>query len=181
VAHAIADKLIRRHPHVFGGKKGMDPRLLHAQWDRIKSEEKARKGESAGTLDGVPRHLPALQRARKISAKAGMAGLDRAGPGEILAAMRKALPALERALMQEDRACIDDEIGRLLFAIAHLGRLAEVDAEDALRRTMNRFLERFGELEHLSPPGGEFNTSTSGLAALWNEITTCGEQLRSDR
>ncbi len=147
VATAIAEKLVRRHPHVFAGEKRGDQQSLNAQWDRIKAEEKREKGGSPSVLGGVPQHLPALLRARKLADKASRVGFDWPEIDGVFAKVHEELAELEEAMRHCAREAMADELGDLLFAIVNIGRFLEIDAEDALRRTIDRFVRRFGHIE----------------------------------
>jgi MazG family protein len=171
VADAIADKLIRRHPHVFAERRQSSIEALDAQWDRIKAKEKERRGESPTLLGGVPRHLPALLRARKLSEKASRVGFDWPAVDGIFAKIEEELEEFKDALQHADRQAMADELGDLLFSIVNLGRFLNIDAEEALRQTANRFVARFGHIEAtLAERGQTLQQSTpEEMDSLWNE------------
>lgn len=171
VADAIADKLVRRHPHVFAGRRQSGLKALAAQWDQIKAAEKGHRGESAMLLEGVPRHLPALLRARKLSEKASRVGFDWPEVDGIFAKIDEELLEFREALERADRRAMTDELGDLLFAIVNLGRFLNIDAEEALRQTANRFVDRFGHIESsLAEQGKTFEQSSPAeMDSLWNE------------
>jgi MazG family protein len=150
VAEAIADKLERRHPHVFAGQEVADEAALLAQWEEIKRKEKLSRGENATPLAGVPPHLPALMRARKLTEKASRIGFDWNRGEEALAKLDQDLEAFREALRQQDQQSMTDELGDVLFAAANLGRFLKIDAEDALRRSVNRFIRQLENIESLS-------------------------------
>ncbi len=130
VVRGVVNKLIRRHPHVFGERKVQGVAHVLANWEAIKAEERAEKGHVAGPLDGVPPALPALRKARKLQAKAAKAGLlDR----EALAAENPALAALLGAAPQEQ------QVGELLWQLVALCHRHQIDAEEALRVQLLRF------------------------------------------
>lgn len=159
VVEAITDKLIRRHPHVFGEARDLSPERVKALWDEIKAEEKRLKAERAGVpvedlarkgrLDDVPGALPALTRAEKLQKKAAKVGFDWGEPGPVLAKIREEIGELEEALADGSAgdAAVAEEIGDLLFAVANLARHVKVDPEDALRRTNDKFRRRFRHIE----------------------------------
>ena len=130
VVAAIREKLVRRHPHIFGDAKVSDAAEQVRVWERIKAEERAAKGERAGALCGVPRGLPALQRAWRLGEKAGAVGFDWTTPDAVLDKVREELFELADA---HDRAESVREMGDLLFALAQLSRHLGFDPEDALR------------------------------------------------
>lgn len=171
VAGAIADKLVRRHPHVFAGRESGDRHALNAQWDRIKAEEKIGRGETSTVLGGIPRHLPALLRARKLTEKASRVGFDWPEVDGVFAKVHEELREFEEAMQQRDQSAMADELGDLLFAIVNLGRFLDIDAEEALRQTMNRFVARFEHIEQtLARQGKTFQkTPLEEMDALWEE------------
>lgn len=142
VAAAISDKLERRHPHVFGNLKTPDREALDALWNQIKDQEKAARGERATDLCSAPRHLPALLRARKIAEKA-----SRMEDEPILPTVREGLNAFEKAGRNGDRDAMENTFGNLLFALVNMGRQMDIDAEEALRMTLNRFIRQSDDLE----------------------------------
>jgi MazG family protein len=147
VANVIADKLVRRHPHVFGDQQCRDIDTLNAQWDRIKAREKAERGETTAALSGVPRNLPALLRARKLGEKACRAGFGGLEAEDFFIKIKEDLAKLQRSVKNGDRQKMEAKLGDILFALANLGRLEQIDAEEALRSTLNRFSMRFEHIE----------------------------------
>jgi tetrapyrrole methylase family protein/MazG family protein len=162
VLQTLAEKLIRRHPHVFS-ESPSDPitaaEVIH-RWEEIKQQEKAQSGdgEKGSAIDGVPKALPALLRAYQLQLKAARVGFDwpegEAGYREILEKVQEELQEVGAAraeLLQEphDRSLrrLEDEIGDLLFAVVNLARHLKLNPEEALRRTANRFTERFTHME----------------------------------
>ncbi|MGY2049571.1 nucleoside triphosphate pyrophosphohydrolase [Methylobacterium sp. JK268] len=166
VATAIADKMVRRHPHIFGEARDLDPAAVGAQWERIKAQERARKNETPqGTLDGVPLALPALTRAEKISRKAAAVGFDWPDAAQVLAKIREETDEVAEALGQGHPEALAEEIGDLLFAVANLARHAQVDPEEALRRANAKFQRRFEAMEACLLTGGR-SLPKAGLAAM---------------
>ncbi|KMO15407.1 nucleoside triphosphate pyrophosphohydrolase [Methylobacterium indicum] len=157
VATAIADKMVRRHPHIFGDAKDLDPAAVNAQWATIKAEERRAKAARAaasgrppapeGILDGVPLALPALARAEKISRKAAAVGFDWPDAAEVVAKVREETDEVVQALAGEGPEAVAEEIGDLLFSVANLARHAGVDPEEALRRANLKFQRRFAAME----------------------------------
>jgi len=153
VAHDVADKLIRRHPHVFGGVRveGRDEVLTN--WEAIKAWERRDKQVDASALAGVPKALPALQRAQRLSGKAVSAGFRWGDTRGALAKVREELEELEAAFgdgVEPDdarRAELEAELGDLLMATAIFGTYAGLDAEQALRTSLRRFEARYRHME----------------------------------
>ncbi|MCM2323998.1 MAG: nucleoside triphosphate pyrophosphohydrolase [Oligoflexia bacterium] len=154
VAETLNEKLIRRHPHVFGDVKADDADSAFASWERQKAKEKAAKPE-AGSLDGLPRSLPALQRTARVIEKVTKVGFqwdDMAGPLAKLEEELDELKAEVRALEQDPknearRRKLEDELGDVLFSVCNVGYLMKVNPEDALRGTLSRFERRFRHVE----------------------------------
>ena len=141
VAHTIADKLVRRHPHVFeaGDPSAAGP----AGWEAIKRKEKGDRS----AIGGVPRAMPALLRAQRITEKASRVGFDWSSIEGPLDKLQEELDELRAAVQQGDRAAVRHELGDLLFSLVNLARFLEADAEDALRGTVDRFELRFTAME----------------------------------
>ena len=142
VATAIADKLVRRHPHVFGDVKVRDAQEVVRNWGRIKAEERRRKGEDGDVFAGVPAALPALLRAQQLGEKAAHVGLDWPDMNGVLDKLREEQRELEAAVATGDRAAIEHELGDLLLTAASLARHLDVTAEIALRFANDRFVDR---------------------------------------
>ena len=155
VTDGIAEKLIRRHPHVFdrsdddrsdNHRTGFDSQAQTANWEAIKAEERATAGATS-VLDGVSRGLPALRRAVKLQKRAGRVGFDWPGPAEVFAKIREELDELEAELDGADPDRLEDELGDVLFAVANLARKLDVDPGSALRRSNHKFERRFRAME----------------------------------
>jgi MazG family protein len=188
VAAAICDKLVRRHPHVFGegppgGSEGaVTAAIQSAAWEEIKARERAAAATSA--LDGVPLALPALMRAFKLSRRASRVGFDFERPQEtadkVAEELAEVREAIDLAAADRDRGIdtgatsrkIFEEVGDLLFAAANLARKLDVDAEAALRAANVKFERRFRGMERLAAQRGEDFESLSLAAqeALWQEV-----------
>ncbi|MEM1157541.1 MAG: nucleoside triphosphate pyrophosphohydrolase [Verrucomicrobiota bacterium] len=173
VAQSINEKLIRRHPHVFGEDQCADAAEVLQKWDELKKQEKP---ERESLLDGVPPILPALMQAREYQKKAAKAGFDWDDPQGVLHKTREELDELEEALTSDnsDHAHIREEIGDLIFCLVNLSRHLEVDAEDACRHTNKKFRARFTYVEQKLNEQGK-NVGTASLAemeALWQEAKT---------
>lgn len=145
VLQVLCDKLIRRHPHVFADLKVDTIDDLVANWERIKKGEKGEDRLSA--LSGVPPQLPALLRAQKITEKASRVGFDWDHVDPVFAKVLEELKELEETLFTGDQERMEAELGDLLFAIVNLGRFLSINPEDALRKTIARFVSRFHHVE----------------------------------
>jgi nucleoside triphosphate diphosphatase len=177
VVAAITEKLIRRHPHVFGATRGAKLEEVNAAWERIKREEKTRKNTgrsafpaaTASLLDGVPLALPALTRAEKLQSRAARVGFDWKTPQPILAKLREELAECEAALDAGSEAAVMDEIGDLLFTVANLARRVGVDPEAAARGANAKFERRFRAMEADAAALGRDMKAMSldELEALW--------------
>jgi tetrapyrrole methylase family protein/MazG family protein len=186
VMELLADKLIRRHPHVFGpkGDPALTPDQVYAKWEQIKKSERDQAGRSESVLDGVPRTLPALLRAFQIQARASRVGFDWPHNGEgvhqVLDKVKGEIAELTDAYKaRDDRAGsagqaaaqrhLDDEMGDVLFALVNLARFLKVNPEDALRRATNRFIERFHFIEAEAARTGRTleSMTLTEMDALW--------------
>jgi len=172
VCDAIAEKLTRRHPHVFGDVEVSGSREVVKNWERIKADERKQKGqEPRSAIGGVPVSLPALVRAERLTEKAGAVGFDWPDARSVLAKVREELAELEQAMEAGTPAQVEHELGDLLFAAANLGRWVKAHPEDALRGTLRRFESRFHHVEReLAARGKSPRDSTlAEMDALWNE------------
>ncbi len=177
VVQAITEKLIRRHPHVFGDTAELTPEQVKGLWDKIKAQEKAerrlRRGQDdgAGTLAGIPAGMPALTRALKLQQKASKVGFDWNDPKAVLAKIREEADELEAALAGMDTNAVADEIGDLFFALVNLARHVDVDPDAALRGTNAKFERRFAFIEAaLSRLGRTPSEATlAEMDALWDQ------------
>jgi MazG family protein len=150
VARGISEKLVRRHPHVFGNKvvSGSDEVLTN--WDAIKRQEKAAKGEAAevaSILEGVPRALPALQRAHEVQKRAARSGFDWAAAEDVLAKLEEEIVEVREAIESGDQDALKEELGDLLFSGVNVCRFLGFNAEDLLRANVKKFERRFRSLE----------------------------------
>jgi MazG family protein len=171
VAHAIVTKLVRRHPHIFGDAKVKDAEEVLAQWTRIKAREKGDGGEGKGVLEGVPRAMPQLVRALRLTEKAARVGFDWPDIEGPRAKVNEELLELDRARADLDKAAAQAELGDLLFALVNLARHEGLNPEEALRGANERFIARFGYIETRLREQGR-DLQSAGLAeldALWDE------------
>ena len=170
VAEAICEKMIRRHPHVFGEASHRDVAEQTMAWEVIKAEERAAKGAAASLLDGVPSALPALTRAEKLTRRAARVGFTWSAPEEVVGKLHEELGELAVEIAANDRAKMRDEMGDVLFVCANLARLLEIDPEDALRAANAKFTRRFNWIEQALAADGR-NPERSDLAemdGLWD-------------
>ncbi|MGZ8408287.1 MAG: nucleoside triphosphate pyrophosphohydrolase, partial [Caulobacteraceae bacterium] len=172
VANAISDKMIRRHPHVFGEDVVDGPAHQTRRWEAIKAAERAAKsGDSPhSALDGVPVGLPALTRAHKLTARAARVGFDWPSTREVLDKLDEEVAELEAEIDGGDRERLRDEVGDLLFVLANLARKLDIEPEDALRGANAKFTRRFHRIEALLAEQGK-TPEASDLAemdGLWN-------------
>jgi tetrapyrrole methylase family protein / MazG family protein len=169
VIETICDKLVLRHPHVFGDKviRTADEQLEN--WERIKKEEKGEERKSA--LAGVPPHLPALLKAQKITEKAARVGFDWEHVDQVFAKVMEELREFEETMIDNDGERMEEELGDLLFAIVNLGRFLSLDPEEALRKTIERFSRRFSHIENTMLARGVRlqDASLDEMESLWEE------------
>lgn len=145
ILDAICEKLVRRHPHVFGDQEIRDSAAQVENWEKIKKAEKGEERKSA--LSGVPPHLPALLKAQKITEKAARVGFDWEHTDQVFAKVLEELKEFEETMLEGNQERMEAELGDLLFAIVNLGRFLAIDPEEALRKTIARFTSRFGHIE----------------------------------
>ena len=169
VVRGINEKLIRRHPHVFGESRTEGSDAVLKQWEAIKHAE--RKGNYLASL---PRALPALARAEKAQKKAARVNFDWQNLGDVVAKVDEELAETKQAVESGKRERIADEIGDLLFAVVNLARKLKLDAECSLQAATDKFVRRFHEMEdRLHDRGGTLgDAKLEELDAIWNEIKT---------
>ena len=177
VVQAITEKLIRRHPHVFGETQHLTPDEVKGLWDKIKAEEKAerrlRRGgdDEAGALAGIASGLPALTRALKLQQKASKVGFDWNDPRAVLDKIKEETAEIERALDAADNAAVADEIGDLMFALVNLARHLDIDVDTSLRGTNAKFERRFAAIEAALARTGKTpsEATLAEMDALWDQ------------
>ena len=173
VANAISDKLVRRHPHVFGDVVAKDPATVLRNWEQIKQQEH-RKESRHSALDGVPETLPALLKAQRSQEKAARVGFDWKDAAGPLAKIREELAELEEAVAASKDTALDvhvkEELGDLLFSVANLARHLKADAESALEGTTAKFSRRFRSVEAAAKAAGRDLKSMTleEMDALWD-------------
>jgi ATP diphosphatase len=174
---AITEKLIRRHPHVFGDERSNTPESVKGLWERIKAQEKAARGDRGsqheGALAGVPVGMPALTRALKLQEKAGKVGFDWNDPRAVLRKIREETDEIEAALDGGETATPNAaaEVGDLLFAAVNLARHLHADPEAVLRQTNQKFERRFASIERALAASGKApqDATLAEMDALWEE------------
>lgn len=168
---AINNKLIRRHPHVFGDAQAETPEDVKQRWDEIKKQERAEKGEAetVSVLESVPRNLPALIEAEKIGAKAAQVGFEWPSVDGVTEKLQEEAAELAEAREKSSREEMEHELGDLLFTVVNLARFLKVDPEQALRKTNARFRSRFGYVEREIAAAGETisESSLDRMEELW--------------
>jgi len=171
VIQKINEKLLRRHPHVFGDLDVKDSEEIMKNWDRIKSEERANKDEYS-ILDGIPIHLPALIQARKVQSRASRVGFDWDKSSDVLKKVEEEVDELKESIVNADQPNIEEEIGDILFSIVNLSRFLNVEPEDALRKTTAKFMRRFKQMEVKIAQKGKKITDydLTGLDKFWDSI-----------
>jgi len=164
----VTEKLIRRHPHVFGKSDARDSGAVLKQWESIKRAEKTGKHY----LDGLPAALPALMRAQKAQSKAARVNFDWTELRDVIAKIEEEVAEAKSAIASQDRQAIKDESGDLLFAVVNLARKCKLDAEGALQSATDKFVARFNQLEdELKLRGKKLgDVDLAELDAIWNEI-----------
>jgi len=177
VVASITEKLIRRHPHVFGDAGKLSTEAVNGLWERIKAQEKAERGarrpadEPRSALAGVPVGLPALTRALKLQAKAAKVGFDWNDARAVLRKMREEADEIEAEIAGGERRKAAAEVGDLLFAVVNLARHLDADPEAMLRGTNRKFEERFAAVERALAEQGKRpeQASLAEMDALWEE------------
>lgn len=169
---AINEKLIRRHPHVFGNETAEDAGDVKKIWSEVKAEEKRQKGrENTPLLGSIPRGMPALVEAQQITSRAAHVGFDWENPGQVLEKLHEELQEFEEARRGTSHEELEGELGDMLFVLVNLARFVKVDPEQALRRTNAKFRQRFGYIERKLAERGKSlaEASIDEMEELWQE------------
>src|SRR5881398_3872226 len=164
----VTEKLIRRHPHVFGKSDARDSGAVLKQWESIKRAEKTGKHY----LDGLPAALPALVRAQKAQSKAARVNFDWSELRDVIAKIEEETAEAKSAISSQDRQAIEDEIGDLLFAVVNLARKCKLDAEGVLQSATDKFVARFNRVEEeLEGAGRKLgDVDLAELDQIWNRV-----------
>jgi MazG family protein len=179
VIREVHEKMVRRHPHVFGPKRAKDSAEVLKNWERIKAGERRTKNAAAGTdesqvrvslLDGVPRGLPATLEGLQLTKKAARIGFDWEDTAGIFAKMQEERAELQQAIETRDARKIEEEAGDLLFAAVNLARFLRLDPEIALKHANAKFLRRFQAMERLATESGRalVDVPRAEMEALWD-------------
>ncbi|MDP2681386.1 MAG: nucleoside triphosphate pyrophosphohydrolase [Deltaproteobacteria bacterium] len=165
-----AEKMIRRHPHVFGKTKAKTSKDVLKHWARIKKEEKDGK-KRKGYLSDIPEHLPALLKAHKVTEKAAEAGFDWSDIKEVFEKVEEEIAEFKAELKKGNIQRMEAEFGDLIFALVNVGRFIEINPEEALRKTIARFITRFHYIEDKLIKKGKalHNASIEEMEIFWKE------------
>lgn len=168
VLEQLIDKLVRRHPHVFGEEKVAHPEEALGRWEKIKASE---RGEGRSVLAGVPPELPALLRAYRVGAKASRVGFDWINAEGVLEKIREEWKELTESIARRSLPDVEEELGDLFFSMAQLARFLKVNPEEALRKCTQKFQRRFRWMEKkIQEAGKTFSEySPQELEELWNQ------------
>lgn len=171
VVNALCDKLIYRHPHIYGDVHAETPEEVKANWEALKLRKKNRK---SGTLGGVPRGLPALVKAYRIGEKAASTGFDWEKKEEVWEKVKEEVSEVEAEMRSGDREHLEEEFGDLFFALVNASRLYGVDPEIALERCNKKFINRFNYMEEQAAAAGKtlHDLSLPEMEALWQQAKT---------
>lgn len=170
VAAATVAKLKHRHPHIFGDVKADTSEQVLANWEQIKRQERKAQGKGS-MLDGIPSHLPALRKAKRVQEKVARVGFEWERTEEVVAKVEEEFSEFREAYDGKDRDKINDELGDLLFAIVNLARFLDTDPEDSLRHTIDKFTRRFQYIERELDRKGKApqEATLAEMDALWEE------------
>jgi tetrapyrrole methylase family protein / MazG family protein len=162
------EKMIRRHPHVFGNARLSTDKEVLANWEDIKKKEKGYE-ERKSILEGVPRHLPSLLRAHSLQERAARVGFDWSRIDEALPKLDEEIAEFKESLKHEDAAGIEEELGDIFFMLVNISRFLGVNPEEALRKTISKFIRRFRYIEeHAANEGRSLNDMTlEDMERLW--------------
>jgi len=170
VITAIHEKMTRRHPHVFGGDKLATDKEVLSNWEEIKRREKGHEDRKS-ILEGVPKELPSLLRAHRLQERAARVGFDWAHLNEAMPKLDEEIAEFKESLKSEDAGKIEEELGDVFFMLVNISRFLGVNPEDALRKTISKFIHRFRYIEeHAEQAGRSLNDMTlDEMERLWQE------------
>jgi len=178
VIRKISEKMTGRHPHVFGEAQYETSEEVLRQWEERKKEEG--KGRES-ILEGIPKELPSLLRAHRIQARAARVGFDWARVEDVLKKLDEELGEFRKALEKKDQEETEDELGDVFFVLVNISRFVSVNPEDALRKTISKFISRFRYIEMKASESGRVlsEMSLEEMDALWNEAKGKGQVPRN--
>jgi tetrapyrrole methylase family protein/MazG family protein len=170
VAESAVTKMVNRHPHVFGGTKASTPDEVELNWSELKRREKG-KSKEMSLLDGIPVHLPALLRAYRLTQRAAKVGFDWERVANLFEKIEEELKELREAIRESDKKRIGAEYGDLLFALANVGRFIRINPEEALRKSISKFITRFQYVERVLAKGKKSlkEASLREMDQIWEE------------
>jgi tetrapyrrole methylase family protein / MazG family protein len=170
VINTIVEKMVRRHPHVFGEEKVSTAGEVLANWEEIKKKEKTHR-ERTSVLDGVPQGMPALLRAHGIQKRASRVGFDWNKLDEALPKLDEEIAEFKESLKSKDAAAIEEELGDIFFMLVNISRFLEINPEDALRKTISKFIHRFRYIEEDAAQQGRSlkEMTLDEMEKLWQE------------
>ncbi len=168
VAEEVSEKLVRRHPHVFGDSQAKDTEAVLRQWEEIKKSEKPER--SSGALGVVSTSVPALLRAQTVQKKAARVNFDWPDVGPVFEKMQEELAEVLEAIQSGDKSAIEAEVGDILFTAVNLARKLRVDAESTLNAATNRFIRRFEAVDRELGDRQMADTPLEDLDKIWNRI-----------
>ena len=168
VIEAIVEKMVRRHPHVFGTERLSTDREVLATWEEIKKKEKGYE-DRRSLLEGVPRNLPGLLRAHRLQERAARVGFDWSHLNEVLPKLDEEVAEFKESLKEENAANVEEELGDLFFTLVNISRFLGVDPEEALRKTISKFVHRFRFIEEEAAEAGKAlsDMSLEEMDSLW--------------
>ncbi len=166
----ISEKMIRRHPHVFGDKDLKTSQEVLIDWELMKKTEKGNSSRKS-ILEGVPKALPALIRAHRLQERAARVGFDWDKVDDVTAKLDEEVAEFKETLLQKDPAKMEDELGDIFFVLVNIARFVGVNPEDALRKTISKFIHRFQYVEeHAATSGRELSNMTlEEMDGLWED------------
>ncbi len=170
VINGVCEKMIHRHPHVFGDVSAETSSQVLKNWEEIKKREKGVKDQTS-VLQDVPKNLPALMRSYKVQQKAAQVGFDWTDPGDVFAKIREEIDELEVEFKKQNKSGIEDELGDVLFSVVNLSRFLKVHPELSLTQSTNKFISRFEHIEKRALEQGKKlnDMSLEEMEALWVE------------
>ena len=171
IMNDVNEKMIRRHPHVFGNTSVKNIEEIKNNWEDIKNNEEKRNVKGRGLFENIPRSMPALRRAQKVTEAASKVGFDWARTEEVFAKIEEELAEFKSSLTAADSKCIREEIGDLLFSLVNISRFVNVNAEESLTASIAKFIDRFSYIqEKLAERGKDpAGASLREMDDLWNE------------